>query len=518
MGSYNDTYGLKMQTSFQAGWHSLCSSCNVCVLPVGDTSAYSATSNALAAPSLVAFGSVHVESTLGRYQCGSVDLSGFQSALAFFYSVSVASNLTDIGAVYSDTCGNAGRTFANIYTQLSSPRGANGQPRALLYAVSGPEDAAAAASLLCPVGIPLLAGQLTASTITSSISSSKGGGDIFACSSSTCLLSTLPDFDTEASAIVAVLRKMQWLYVGVITTSDSNGQAALSAFQTAAANTTAGANYICVIGVGTVTASSPAEAAAAWQVMTAVPDLSVVVVLASTGALNIVLSSFATQALNSRYILVGGRNWGVSMGVVSGIQQSLIGSIIVAPPTAIPIGYQAWLHQLTPVNHAPIADDWFEDVWQTVHQCQMTNATRVQTQYQRICSETELSLENYLNAGPYFIYDIASTFAGARALQTAISIQCATASTTSARHACINSLNYSQLQTLLETSTWSLPDGELSSNIKFSLNSFRATFTVQTFQRNSSNGFQYFQVSIYLNNADFIPLMTQFCNVKCSQT
>ena len=48
-----------------------------------------------------------------------------------------------------------------------------------------------------------------------------------------------------------------------------------------------------------------------------------------------------------------------------------------------------WLESLTVASHGNIPDDWFEEFWQRSHECRLGNATKVMSDYKRVCLSTD---------------------------------------------------------------------------------------------------------------------------------
>ena len=487
-----------MQSNFITGWASSCNPCLVCSYPLPVTTRYIASPSATHVPSFVYLGAVHRKSSSDEYKCGDIDVqgNGYQAMLAFIYVtsllVSTTTDTANVGVAYIDTCGFTQRTYSDAYNLISATTSSINVSNVQVYSVNSADDAATLSSLLCPVGRPLIGG------IFGSENSNNGAN---CASDASCFTSTFPDYSTETDVIVTVLLKMQWQSAGVIASDDSIGQKFLQAFIQSATNKSSSFSSasICIVNIVTISNpySSQQQVDSVWQRFQSYQDLRVIVVLVSNNIIMPVLNSYASQNLNSRYVLVGGRNWGTSTTFANSVQLAIVGSLVVTPASATPIGFQSWLRSnMTMSSHAPIADDWFEEAWQALHKCKLANATRVLAQFDRICSDNEDPLDKLLLPYDYMIYDMAATLAGVKSLQSVINSVCGDSKTSlsSAYNACLKSLPLVKIQALLSSSSWKFPDGVLESgaDITFSLNSSNAQFTVYNFQKITS--YQYKKV------------------------
>lgn len=129
IGSYNDTYYLKIDARYRLDWPTSCQepSCPKCIFPPYQPSRFAVKKSPYYL-NIVAVFDVHMADSNGPGKCGRLNwMSDFQNLLAFFYAIETVnknylfklSNSLQLGGVAIDTCSNPSRIGQDIYSLLS---------------------------------------------------------------------------------------------------------------------------------------------------------------------------------------------------------------------------------------------------------------------------------------------------------------------------------------------------------------------------------------------------------------
>ena len=418
VGSYNDTHYLKIDARYDPNWSSPCegvATCN-CTFPSYEPSRY------MLQPSpenlnILYMSAVHAANPYDPYSCGDIDTNGnFQNLMAFFYAISLVNTNQDLklpaslklGGLALDTCDTPSRIGQDMYSLLSGEGicGAqnNGQvvdPSTLVvHMAKDSSNSLVASSILSPLKFTVLSPSATSVEL-----SDKNYHNYF--------LRTVPPDNIQAVVMAQVVQRFGWDYVSMVYTNSAYGRAAKDTFLT---NTENSSPRTC-----TAIAISMATDATLDDFKTALDDLNqrvgarVVILFLSTKHVRMLLQATQEKGLQNRFVWFGSDTWSNSMLVVKGYEDAATGALTMQIRSEVIDDFKRFMKTLTFNNRLGLPNDWFEDIYQTLHQCRILNSV-VRKTFTRICSEDEQITDSMIPQDPFVLHTIISVFMVAQGL------------------------------------------------------------------------------------------------------
>ncbi|XP_052073189.1 uncharacterized protein LOC127711239 isoform X2 [Mytilus californianus] len=350
------------------------------------------------------------------YKCGNLYLGSFYRALATSYTLkNLAPRPFNIRSLVLDTCSNTLRIDRDLYSILSSGGLCNSKTtfdsvinNSTIGGVitTSTANVIAANRILAPLKIPLVGAFSTSSVLNDKYTYPYVARTISS------------DFQ-ETQAIADVLQYNNWTYVTVIYSKEVYGKSGYENFKSQA-----GKNGICI----TVSLPVPVQGSSD-DIKNALSQLSTetganVVILIAMNPEQILKAAKELGIIN-QYLWIGTETWGTNT-LDSNLVDDVKGSITVAMRNTMVTGFNNYLKTLRYNYRDNIPDDWFEEFYQQVHQCQLPRASVVYSQY-KVCDLSEQITDEKLQMNHYIIYTtIAATYSIANAIQSTKDTRCAT--------------------------------------------------------------------------------------------
>ncbi|XP_033748674.1 LOW QUALITY PROTEIN: uncharacterized protein LOC117333478 [Pecten maximus] len=417
VGAYNDTHYLKIDARYDVNWHSTCDrpgSCT-CEFPEYQPSRYM--KNDTDWGLYIAYVSdIHDRDPYNPYACGQIDTVGdFQNMMAFFYALNLVNSDTNLpatlklGGIAFDTCSSSNRIGQDIYSLLSGEgictenTGQVIPPSNLVaYIAKGSENAIRVSGILSPLKYTTLSQSATSVAL-----SNKDFHEYF--------LRTVPPDNVQAIVIAKVLQTFGWDYVSAVYTDDAYGNAAI---KTLISNTENSSPRICA----SQTISMPLDATlddakAIIDSLNQRVGARVVVLFVSDVHARLLLQATTERGLTHRFIWLGSDTWANSEYIVSGYEDAAAGAITIQIRSEVVEGFKNFLRSFDYSNRMNMPRDWFEDLYQTLHQCRILNSV-VQKVYSSICSGDEQITDAMIPNDPYTLHTIISVFMVANGLNS----------------------------------------------------------------------------------------------------
>ncbi|XP_052073187.1 uncharacterized protein LOC127711238 isoform X3 [Mytilus californianus] len=417
VGSYNDTHYLKVDATHDLQWTSVCDTRETCkcVFPDYQPSRYmlKESTNDL---NLVYISDIHAADPYNSFACGPIDTaSNFQNLMAFYYAMDLVNQNVDnrypatlkLGGIALDTCSSASRIGQDLYSLLSGEgicgTGNEGQvispSTVIVHLAKNSANAIATSSILSPLKMTSMSQSATSVELSSDLH------DYF--------LRTVPPDNIQAIAMVEVIQRFGWDYMSAVYTDNAYGRAAKQTLLESAQKTSP---RTCVSQAIAMPVDATLE-----QAKTIVDDLNQrvgarVVVLFVTGAhARLLLQAATERQLTNRFIWLGSDTWANSETIVKDYEYTAAGAITIQINSHEIENFKTYLKSLTLRDHKGIPDDWFEEIYQKLHQCRILNSA-VSQSYSSICTGDEKITDDMVPQDPYVLHTIISVFMVAQGL------------------------------------------------------------------------------------------------------
>ncbi|OWF48090.1 uncharacterized protein LOC110453540 [Mizuhopecten yessoensis] len=355
------------------------------------------------------------------YRCGTLKISDLHVSLAFFYALEeLTPKPYDVRGVLIDYCSNTLRIDQDLYSLLATGKfcntafGANGVVNNSTIAgilTTSSTSTVAANRVVKPLRIPIVS-----SVATSVLLSDQNNFPYFS--------RTIPPDDYQMRVIAKILAQNDWTYVSVVYTKEPYGISGLEQLQK---NTRT--NGVCVSNsVGIDVSASMEDAKAAVQELTTNAGANVVVLL--TLYPDVVMAAAKELNLVDRFVWIGTDTWGRSAEIPVGIESKLHGLITIDIRSAVVLNFIEYMKKITYTNRKNIPTDWFEEFYQAMHQCQLTDALSPATKFTSLCNKGEvITNDMVLSSNAYILHTIAATYSLVNGLNTVRTGACDLAST-----------------------------------------------------------------------------------------
>lgn len=365
---------------------------------------------------LVYISDIHAADPYNKFACGPIDTqSNFQNLVAFYYAMDLVNQNTDsrypsslkLGGIALDTCSSSSRIGQDLYSLLSGEGicGTDNEGQVLspstimVHLAKNSANAIATSSILSPKKMTSMSQSATSVELSDDLH------DYF--------LRTVPPDNIQAVAIVKVIQSFGWDYMSAVYTNNAYGRAAR---QTLLEYAEKMSPRTCVSQAIAMPVDATLEDA-----KKIIDDLNQrvgarVVVLFVTGAhARLLLQAATEKQLTSRFIWLGSDTWANSESIVKDYEYTAAGAITVQINSQEIEKFKTYLKSLTLEDHKGIPDDWFEEIFQKLHQCRILNSV-VSQNYPRICTGDEQITDDMVPQDPYVLHTIISVFIVAQGL------------------------------------------------------------------------------------------------------
>lgn len=359
---------------------------------------------------------IHSTNPTNQFACGPIDTaSNFQNLMAFYYAIDLVNQNTDnrypsslkLGGIALDTCSSASRIGQDLYSLLSGEgicrSGNEGQvlspSTVIVHLAKNSANAIATSSILSPLKMTSMSQSATSVELSSALH------DYF--------LRTVPPDNIQAIAMVKVIQSFGWDYISVVYTDNAYGRAAR---QTLLESTEKTSPRICASQ-----AISMSLGATLDNAKSIVDDLNQrvgarVVVLFVTGEhARLLLQAATERQLTNRFIWLGSETWANKESIVKGYEFTAAGAITIQINSHQIENFRTYLKSLSLQDHKGIPNDWFDEIYQTLHQCRILNSV-VSQSYSTICTGEEKVTDDMIPQDPYVLHTIISVFMVAQGL------------------------------------------------------------------------------------------------------
>ena len=354
--------------------------------------------------------SIHANDPAAPFGCGAIDTgSNMQNLFAFLFAIEMVNENKDsvfpsslkLGGVALDTCSDPSRIGQDVYSLLSGEpicRSEVGQavpPSSIIgYMARDSSNSLAVSSMLSPLKITTLSMSATSVELSDKLTH-----DYF--------LRTVPPDNVQAKVVGEILRKFGWDYVSVVYADNSYGRSAVATLLTTAENSSP---QLCVGKIISLAADATADDA-----KTVIDELNkqinakVVVVFVLSKHIPLLLQATTEKGLNHRFIWIGSDTWADNDLLTRDYQETASGAITLQIQSAFSRKFREFMKSVTFTDRKGVPDDWFEEMYQTMHQCRILDSV-VKMSYTRICTGNETIEDYMIPQDPFVLHTIISVF------------------------------------------------------------------------------------------------------------
>ncbi|CAG5123320.1 unnamed protein product, partial [Candidula unifasciata] len=136
-----------------------------------------------------------------------------------------------------------------------------------------------------------------------------------------------------------------------------------------------------------------------------------VVLFVNPDQIKLLLQASQSLGLTGRFVWLMASDWDPDTNKFVGLEQELAGAIIVNVRSAVLANFREYVRRLTYRNRGGIPDDWFDDIFETLHQCNILNLERPSSyRYSRTCTLDEVITDDMIRQDPDVLYVILSVY------------------------------------------------------------------------------------------------------------
>ncbi|XP_076434694.1 uncharacterized protein LOC143274691 [Babylonia areolata] len=419
VGSYNDTDFLKLDITYDLPYQAYCipyESC-VCVNPFPQhfPSRYMPKPSPLEL-NLVYIGDIHQRSPSDPFACSSINLgTDFFKMMAFFYAIDrVNGNLDNrypeslrLGGIALDTCSSTLRLEQDVFNLLSGyPLCDTGKTAQVMppssvvaFVPDGNANSLAVSSILAATGI-------------TSVSPSAMSPKLRDLTMSQHFLSVVPPHDVMATALLQLMQKMNWDYASVIYTIDpSMEDAQKELLRQSAVDQSACIGQAVPLPLNAdVSAAEVALDRVSQQV-----GSRAVILFTLPAHTRLLLQAAKKRGRPDSFVWVVTTGWGHDNWVLQGLEEQAGGALVVRPYATAVEDFRSFVTSLTFTQRQGIPDDWFEEIYQSIHRCKIHNARRP-LPFPSLCDKTERITDDMVPYEPSVLHTIIAVYMVAQGL------------------------------------------------------------------------------------------------------
>lgn len=222
---------------------------------------------------------------------------------------------------------------------------------------------------------------------------------------------TVPPDNIQMALIAKILKENGWSYVGLIYTLESYG---VNGYRTLQNIVNSGALSCIGVAQGISVKSTVAEIRPAVRAIAETEGVGVIVLIVID--VRPVLDAIIAEGLADRFVLIGTDSWGNNVEEIKGVANKFAGAITVNFRDAFYVSFIDYVRQITYNNRMGMPDDWFEEFYQHMHECHLTTAKRVLTQYTQPCTTNLRITESQVRRYGVGIHAMMATVALAKGL------------------------------------------------------------------------------------------------------
>ena len=355
-------------------------------------------------------GNIHARDPSAPFGCGAIDTgSDMQNLFAFLFAIQMVNENQDsvfpsslkLGGVALDTCSEPSRIGQDVYSLLSgepvcgSTIGQVVPPASIVgYMVGDSQNSIAVSSMLSPLKVTTISRSATSVEL-----SDKLAHDYF--------LRTVPPDNVQAKVVGEILRKFGWDYVSVVYADNSYGRSAVATLLTTAEYSSP---QLCVGRIiPLATDASLDEAKTVIDELNKQIGARVVVVFVMSKHIPLILQATTEKGLNHRFLWIGSDTWADNSLLTKDYQETADGAITIQIQSAFSKKFREFMKSVTFNDRKGLPDDWFEELYQTLHQCRILSSV-IKKSYTRICTGDETLTDDMIPQDPFVLHTIMSVF------------------------------------------------------------------------------------------------------------
>lgn len=397
-----------MDVRYDPQWHSTCenNACQ-CVFPEHVPSRYMLKESPLDL-NIAYISNIHQSDPTSPMGCGPIDTgSNMQNLFAFLFAMEMVNNNTNnvfpsslkLGGVALDTCSDPSRIGQDVYSLLSGEPicGSSGgqvlPPSSVVgYMVRDSQNSIAASSMLSPLKITTLSMSATSVELSDKLTH-----DYF--------LRTVPPDNVQAEVVATILREFGWDYISVVYADNSYGRSAVSTLLTTAENSSP---KLCVGKIVSLSPDSTLEdSKAVIDELNKQIGARVVVVFVTPEHVTQLLQATTEKGLNHRFIWIGSDTWADNYLLTNKYEETASGAITIQIQSAFSQKFRDFMKGITLQDRKGVPDDWFEEMYQTIHECRILDSVIKKT-FTRICTGNERFEDYMIPQDPFVLHTIIS--------------------------------------------------------------------------------------------------------------
>lgn len=376
-----------MDARYDPAWVSTCDvagSC-VCEFPEYQPARYMKNESPLDL-NIVFISDIHNTDPANPMGCGAIDTgSNMQNLMAFLYAINLVNENAGsqfpaslkLGGVALDTCSQPSRIGQDVYSLLSGEPicGANdGQvvpPSSVVaYIVRNSANSIAASSMLSPLEIVTMSMSATSVDLNDKLTHSH-------------FLRTVPPDNVQADVVAEILQKFGWDYVSVVYADNTYGRSAVNTLLKTAFESSP---QSCIgRHISMPLSTDLVGAKAIIDKLNQQIGAKVVVLFVMQSQVRLLLQATTEKGLNHRFIWIGSDTWANSVAITQNYEETAAGAITIQIRSEYSDGFHNFMKGLTFQNRNGLPDDWFDEIYQTLHECRILNSV-IQKTYTRICT------------------------------------------------------------------------------------------------------------------------------------
>lgn len=331
------------------------------------------------------------------YRCGSMSVTSMIHAMAILYTLQndnliSSNNRFDLRALILDNCANSLRIDQDLMSLASRGTLCNEEfdsmgsiiDKSTIMGVQTTSSryVVAANRVTSPLKM-----QLLSSSASSTALSDQWRYPYFA--------RTVPPDDVQMAVIGNILRDNGWTYVGVVYSQESYG---INGYRTLRNIVNSGGFSCLGVSQGVSYKSTIEEARTAIRNIAAEDGIGVIVVIATN--VRTILDAIIAEGVASRFVVIGSDSWADSLTIIDGIEHHFAGAITVDFRDSFYLPFINYVKDIKYDNRMGIPDDWFEEFYQHIHRCHLTNARISLMQYDTACrTDLEITTEQVKKYG-----------------------------------------------------------------------------------------------------------------------
>ena len=193
---------------------------------------------------------------------------------------------------------------------------------------------------------------------------------------------TVPPDNVQMALIAKILKENNWSYVGVIYTLESYG---INGYRTLQDIVNTGALSCIGVAQGVSVNAPSKDLREAVKTIGETEGVGVIVLIVANP--RPILDALIAEGVANRFVVIGTDAWGKSYTIIEGVADQFAGAMTISFRDAYYLPFIDHVRRITYTNRMGLPTDWFEEFYQQMHECHLTDARKPQTQYTTTCTK-----------------------------------------------------------------------------------------------------------------------------------